>query len=219
MTIRNSINTVVKSYASEISSEEIGKKLENDTISLMFITGVDIPLHIFSYEIPDTIWLKAKTKFPQIHNHIELITAYKGINDVGLNAHRQYTLSSSIENVRFIVLDEIKEVIPYKGTTWYVLMKDVDTNRVVKWNIKNKENNNIVVFDHSRINRLKSIIGRNCLIQSNDSTKVPAKCTNVSYTIDVTPTKWKPYISFEFIDSINNKYSSNCFDYPFEIIK
>lgn len=219
MAVGNSINTAVKKYASDISSDEIGKYLANDTISIMFIDGGDIPLHIFTYENPDTIWLKARTQYPQIHKHIELVTAYKGIKDVGINAHRQYTLSSSLENVRFIVLDEIKEDIPYLGTTLYLRIKEVETNRIVKWNIKNKENNNIVVFDYSRVNRLKRIIGRECLIHINDSIIVQAKCVKVNYMVDVKPTKWVPNVSFDFVDSINNRYTSNCDDYPFDVIK
>lgn len=105
----------------------------------------------FKYVTPDTIWLKERphNKLPQEHKHFELLTNFKGESGWGVNAHREYTHGTSLEDNLFVLRDYIIDEIPYLGKFPLIILEDVRTGKYVRWEFRKNENENIVIFSPS----------------------------------------------------------------------
>ena len=84
----------------------------------------------------------------------------------------------------FIIKGSLEDRIEYLGKFQYVILEDVLTGDLIKWDYSKKENSDIVIFSPSIIHRLNSLRNKKTVIEV-DTTLITGVCKDVSYSIDV----------------------------------
>ena len=190
----------VKRWLGEMSGTEFANKFEGDTINFSIPDSDNAYLESFMLLVPDTIWIKNKplNKPAQERKHFLLHKNFEGVPGWGVNSHREYTKGSSLEGRYYILQGSLTEDIPYKGKTDYVLLEDCSTHKIIKWDPSKLENNGIIIFSPSISRHLSLMKENDFLIAENDSTYLPSKCIDVSYSIDVKNKKFLVHLIADF---------------------
>ena len=203
-------------YVSFSSPAEFANHFNGDTVFFYVKDAEQRDFETFSLVYPDTIWLKErpKNKPPQREKHFRLRTNYCGVSGWGVNAHRFYTPGRLLENKLFILRGTVEENVEYLGSFKFILLEDVLTGNLVKWDFSKNENADMAIFSPTITNRLNSLIGRSMKIELPDSVQATGTCKEIVYSIDVRPGKWQPKIVFTF-DTDKGKISSTNLNPPF----
>lgn len=183
----------VRQFIEFDSPIEFANQFKGDTIFFYIPNSEDRYFESFYLLHPDTIWLKdrPKKKLPEREKHYRLRTNYNGISGWGVNSYRFYSPGSSIDNKMFVIKGSMENRIEYLGKFQYVLLEDVMTGDLIKWDYSKKENSDIVIFSPSIIHKLNNLKNKEVMVEA-DSTVIPGVCKNISYYIDVSASKWNP---------------------------
>lgn len=179
---------------------EFANEFNGDTVSFSIQNAEDVYFESFELMYPDTIWLRDRPKHnrPQEHKHFKLITHFDPVSGWGVNAYRQYTKGTSLELHKFILRGVHTEIIPYLGTFNYVVIEDIDTGRLIKWDYSKRENKGIIVFSSSIARHLFLMKGLEFIVEENDSTYLPGKCIDVCFSIGVDSDMWSISVDVDF---------------------
>lgn len=201
----------IKRFVEPLSPTAISERFHGDTIFFVVPNSNEAYFETFKLLVPDTIWLKErpKNKLPQEHKHFKLITNFSPVPGWGVNAHRQYTPGTSLENNRFIFRGSHTETVQYLGTFNYVLLEDIASGKFIKWDYTKNENKGLIIFSPSIMRHLSLMKGLDFIIEQNDSTFIPAKCTEVTFSISVLPKIWNIKIDADFIGENGRSSSTN----------
>lgn len=183
-----------------MSGAEFANKFEGDTICFSVPDSDNVYLESFMLLVPDTIWIKNKplNKPAQERKHYLLSKNFEGVPGWGVNSHREYTKGTSLEGRYFVLKGALIEDIPYKGKTDYVLLEDCNSHKIIKWEPTRIENNGVIIFSPSILRHLSLMKVNEFLIEGNDTTYVPAQCTDVSYSINVKNKKLTGHLITDF---------------------
>lgn len=200
----------IKRYIDGSSPIEFSNKFKGDTITFSINNSADKLFQSFKLLIPDTIWIKERpeNKPPQEHDHFNLVSNFDCVSGWGVNAYRQYTPGESLEKTSFIIQGSITENIPYLGNFNYILLQDVISGKVIKWDYSKKENESIIIFSKSILRHLNLMKNVDFLIEQNDSTYIPANCSNVAYSIMVKNKRFIVSLSADF-ETVKGPITSN----------
>lgn len=181
------------------SPGEFADNHRGDTIFFYVANSADRDFESFYLLEPDTVWLKErpKKKTPERENHFRLRTNYQGISGWGVNSHRFYTMGSSLENKLFIIVGSYQERIDYLGTRHFIILEDAQSGTKIKWDYSKNENTDMVMFSSSIKSRLDRLLGKSVVIEQ-DTALIEGKCAEISYSIDVHPSKWEPKLFVTF---------------------
>lgn len=187
-------------YVSFSSPSDFANHFKGDTVYFYIKDAEARDFETFNLLYPDTIWLKEcpKNKPPQREKHYRLKTNYCGISGWGVNSHRFYTPGSSLENKLFILRGSMEENVEYLGRFEFILLEDVQTGKMVKWNFSKNENADMMIFSPTIANRLNNLLGRTVKIEESDSAQTTGTCKEISYSIDVKPGKFQPKLIATF---------------------
>lgn len=186
----------VKQFIDFENPIEYANRFKGDTIFFYIPNSEDRYFESFYLLHPDTIWLKErpKKKLPEREKHYRLRTNYCGVSGWGVNSYRFYTPCLAIENKMFIIKGSIEDRIEYLGEFQYVLLEDIMTGDLIKWDFSKKENSDIVIFSPSIIHRLNNLKDKKIAVEA-DSTLVQGICNDISYSIDIKPSSWSPKLN------------------------
>lgn len=189
----------VKEFVDFESPIEFANRFKGDTIFFYISNSEDRYFESFYLLYPDTIWLKErpKKKLPEREKHYRLRTNYNGVSGWGVNSYRFYTPGSAIDNKMFIIKGSLEDRIEYLGKFQYVILEDVLSGELIKWDYSKKENSDIVIFSPSIIHRLNSLRNKKTVIEV-DTTLITGVCKEVSYSIDVKGSRWIPKLDTSF---------------------
>jgi len=201
----------IKRFIEPLSPTEFSDRFKGDTIFFSVPDAENSYFETFKLLIPDTIWLKKcpKHKLPQEHKHFKLIKNYSPVPGWGVNAHRQYTPGLVLEKNQFIFRGSHTESIQYLGTFSYVLLEDVASGKLIKWDYAKNENKGLVIFSPSIIHHLSLMKGKDFIYEKNDTTFVPVKCVDVAFSISVKPKKWVINLDADFVGGVDYFTSRN----------
>lgn len=190
----------IKRFVEQSTPTQFADKFQGDTITFSIPDAENAYFEVFKFLVPDTLWLKERplNKPPQEHKHFKLINNFKPVPGWGVNAHRQYTRGTSLDGKPFILRGSHTETVQYLGTFNYVLLEDVATGKIIKWDYTKNENKGIVIFSPSIMRHLNLMKGLDFIIEENDSTFIPAKCTDVAFSIGVKPKVWGITLDVDF---------------------
>lgn len=190
---------------------EFAQRFEGDTITFSVPNAYNTYFESFQLLVPDTIWLKErpKNKLPQQHKHFKLITNFSPVLGWGVNAHRQYTSGNSLEKNLFVLRGTHTETVPYLGSFKFVVLEDVATGSLIKWDYTKNENKGLIIFSPSIVRHLSLMKVLDFLIEENDSVYIPAKCTEVAFSIGIKPKVWNIVLDADFITEKGNRSSRN----------
>lgn len=196
----------IKRFLGTSSPITISERFNGDTIQFSVPYSENVLFETFKLLTPDTLWIKerSKNKLPQEHKHFKLITHFKPVRGWGVNSHRQYTPSSVLESSKFIFRGSYSESIPYLGTTNYVLLEDVATGKLIKWDTSKNENKGLIIFSPSIFRHLSLMKGLDFIIEQEDSTFINGKCSNVAFSIGIQPNIWNLAIDSDFSTPMGN---------------
>lgn len=211
MEVGNSNLCPVKRFIEPLSPTAFSDRFQGDTIFFSVPDADNSYFETFKLLTPDTIWLKErpKNKLPQEHKHFKLITNFNPVPGWGVNAHRQYTPGSALEKNQFIFRGSHTETIQYLGTFSYVLLEDVSTGRLIKWDYTKNENKGLVIFSPSIIHHLSLMKGKDFNFERNDTTFVSVKCIDVAFSISVKPKNWTINLDADFLGATGHFTSHN----------
>lgn len=184
---------------------------EGDTIQFSVPNPDNVLFETFKLLTPDTLWVKErpKNKLPQEHKHFKLVTHFRPVPGWGVNSHRQYTPGSALQSAQFILRGSHSESVPYLGTTNYVLLEDISSGNIIKWDASKNENNGLIIFSPSILRHLSLMKGLDFIIEQNDSTFLDAMCSDVIFSIGVKPNKWNIALYVDFKTVKGNQSSHN----------
>lgn len=187
------------------------QRFQGDTIIFSIPNSEDTYFETFKLLTPDTIWLKErpKNKLPQEHKHYKLVTNFSPVPGWGVNSHRQYTPGTALERNSFILRGAHIETVQYLGTFNFVLLEDVNSGTIIKWDYTKNENSGLIIFSPSILRHLSLMKGLDFLIEDNDSTFIPGQCTNVNFSIGVKPKVWHTSLDADFSTEKGHRSSRN----------
>lgn len=190
----------VKRFTGINSPLEFAQRFQGDTIFFHVPDADNVYLESFKLLTPDTVWLKErpKNKKPQEHKHFNLITHFSSVHGWGVNAHRQYTSGNAIEHNLFVIQGIHSEHVQYLGVFNYILLEDVKSGAIIKWNYTKNENNGFIIFSPSILKHVSLMKGLDFIIEKNDSTFTTAKCEEVTFSIGVNPKAWDISLDVDF---------------------
>lgn len=164
---------------------DFSQKFKGDTIFFSVPNSEAAYFETFKLVEPDTLWLKERPKKrnPEQHKHYKLINNFCPVPGWGVNSHRQYTPGTTLEKCLFIIRGTLTEDVQYLGRFNYILLEDVASGKVIKWDYSNNENNGLIIFSPSILRHLSLMKGLDFLIAENDSTFNPVKCHDVAFSI------------------------------------
>ena len=196
----------VKRFIEPLSPTAISERFSGDTITFVIPDAENVLFESFKLIQPDTIWLKERptNKLPQEHKHFKLVTNFSHVSGWGVNSHRQYTPGTALEKNQFIFRGSHSETVQYLGTFNYVVLEDVASGKYIKWDYTKNENKGFIIFSPSIMRHLSLMNGLDFIVEKNDSTLVPAKCVNVSYSISVKPKVWVINLDADFSGNISS---------------
>ena len=195
-----------------MSPLDFSEKFQGDTIQLSVPDADNAFFETFKLAYPDTVWIKErpKNKLPQEHKHFKLIKNFAPVPGWGVNSHRQYTPGTVLQSTQFILRGSHVETIQYLGTFNYVLLEDVATGKLIKWDFSKNENKGIIIFSPSIIHHLSLMKGVDLLVEDTDSTLLDAKCQDVAFSIEVRPpSNWIYRLDADFTTSKGKRSSHN----------
>lgn len=201
----------VERFIEPLSPTAFSQRFNGDTI---FFSVPDVDNSFFeTFKLlnPDTLWLKErpKNKLPQEHKHFILITHFSPVSGWGVNAYRQYTPGTALEKNKFIFRGSLSETIQYLGTFNYILLEDVATRKLIKWDYTKNENKDLIIFSPSILQRLSHMKGNDFNFKKNDSTIVSVKCIDVAFSISVKPKNWIINLDVDFFGETGHYSSHN----------
>lgn len=201
----------IKRFVEQTTPTQFADKFVGDTITFFIPDAENAYFEVFKFLVPDTLWLKDRpqNKPPQEHKHFKLINNFKSVPGWGVNAYRQYTHGISLDGKRFILRGSYTETVKYLGTFDYILIEDITSGKIIKWDYTKNENKGIVIFSPSIIHQLSLMKGLDFLIEETDSTYIPAKCTDVAFSIGVKPKVWVISVDADFKTNKGNVSSHN----------
>ena len=193
----------IKRFIETSSPTGFSEMFEGDTIQFSVPNSDNVFFETFKLLTPDTIWIKErpKNKLPQEHKHFKLITNFKPVPGWGVNSHRQYTSGSALESSNFVLRGSHSETIPYLGTTNFVLLEDVSSGSLIKWDISKNENNGLTILSPSILRHISLMKGLDFIIEQEDSSFIDGNCTNVAFSIGVKPNIFNIIIDSDFATS------------------
>lgn len=202
----------VKSFIEFDSPGEFVNRFKGDTIFFYIPNSGDRYFESFFLQYPDTIWLKErpKKKKPEREKHYRLRTNYLGVSGWGVNSHRFYTTGSSIENKMFVIHGCIDEHIEYLGNFHYILLEDIKSGAMIKWDYSKNENTDLVIFSPSISRRLNNLRNKKMEVEV-DTILANGTCKDVAYSIDVKRSKWFPKLYVTIETDKGNVSSTNWF--------
>lgn len=201
----------VQRWIGDRTGAEFADTFNGDTITFSIPDANNSFFESFLLLYPDTIWLKKRptNKPPQERKHYTLNKNFEGVPGWGVNAHRHYTCGSSLEGRYFVLRGSYTEDIPYLGKFDYVLLEDCSTGQIIKWDPSQYECNGIVIFSPSISRHLSLMKGNEFLYETSDSTYIPAKCTDVLYSVDIKNKKWNVHLNADFSTPKGRMTSTN----------
>lgn len=190
----------IKRYIETSFPTVFSEKFEGDTIQFSVLNSDNVFFETFKLLIPDTLWIKErpKNKLPQEHKHFKLVTHFKPVPGWGVNSHRQYTPGTALESGKFIFRGRHSETVPYLGTTNFVLLEDVSSGEIIKWDASKNENNGLIILSPSILRHLSLMKGLDFIIEQKDSVFIEGKCTDVFFSIEVKPNIFNVIIYSDF---------------------
>lgn len=190
----------IKRFVEQSTPYQFADKFSGDTIIFSIPDAENTYFEVFKLLTPDTLWLKKKpiNKPPQEHKHFKLINNFKSVSGWGVNAHRQYTQGTYLDSKRFILRGSHSETVQYLGKFNYILLEDVTSGKIIKWDYTKNENKGIVIFSPSIMRHLNLMKGLDFIIEENDSTFTNAICTNVTFSVEVKPKEWNISLDTDF---------------------
>lgn len=193
----------IRRFIETSSPTGFSEKFEGDTIQFSVPNSDNVLFETFRLLTPDTLWIKEKpkNKLPQEHKHFKLITHFKHVPGWGVNSHRQYTPGSALESSQFILRGSHSETVPYLGTTNFVLLEDVSSGNLIKWDVSKNENKGLIIFSPSILRHLSLMNGLDFIIEQDDSSFIDGKCTDVTFSIGVKPNLFNVTIDSDFATS------------------
>ena len=196
----------VKRFIEPLSPTDFSERFSGDTITIVVPDAENVLFESFKLIQPDTIWLKERpvNKIPQEHKHFKLVTNFSPVSGWGVNSHRQYTPGTALEKNQFIFRGSHSETVQYLGTFNYVVLEDVASGKYIKWDYTKNENKGFIIFSPSIMRHLSLMNGLDFIVEKNDSTLVPTKCVNVSYSISVKPKIWEVNLDVDFSGNISS---------------
>lgn len=196
----------VKRFIEPLSPSAFSERFSGDTIMFAVPDAENVLFESFKLLQPDTIWLKERptNKLPQEHKHFKLVTNFRPVPGWGVNSHRQYTPGNALEQSQFIFRGSHSETVQYLGTFNYVVLEDVASGKFIKWDYAKNENKGLIIFSPSIMRHLSLMKGLDFIIEKNDSTFVPATCTNVSFSISVKPKVWTINLDADFSGNLSS---------------
>ena len=201
----------IKRFIGINSPIEFAQRFQGDTITFSVPNSEDAYFETFRLLTPDTIWLKErpKNKLPQEHKHYKLVTNFSPVPGWGVNSHRQYTPGTALECNSFILRGAHTETVQYLGTFNFVLLEDVKSGAIIKWDYTKNENNGLVISSPSILRHLSLMKGLDILIEDNDSTFIPGQCNDVTFSIGVKPKVWNISLDADFSTDKGQRSSRN----------
>lgn len=201
----------IKRFIDCKSPLEFSQKFQGDTILFSVPSIEEVYFETFKLVVPDTLWLKErpKNKIPQQYKHFKLINNFRPVSGWGVNAHRQYTPSSTLEKCKFVLRGTHSEEIQYLGKFNYILLQDVASGKLIKWDYTKNENNGLLIFSPSILRHLSLMKGLDCLLFDNDTTLVPAKCNDTAFSILVNHKQFLITVDADFSTDKGNRISHN----------
>ena len=201
----------IKRFIEKSSPSDFSECFKGDTIFFSVPNADNVLLESFRLLSPDTIWIKDRPKnnLPQEHKHFKLINNFAAVPGWGVNAHRQYTPGNVIERNQFIICGHHTESIPYKGTSHFILLQDVASGQMLKWDFTNYENKGLVIFSPSINRHLSLMKDLDFIMEQEDSTFLDAKCSDVIFSIGVKPNIWNISLDVDFKTAKGNQSSHN----------
>lgn len=196
----------VKRFIEPLSPMAMSERFSGDTITFVVPDAENVLFESFKLLHPDTIWLKERptNKLPQEHKHFKLVTKFTPVSGWGVNSHRQYTPGTALEQNQFIFRGSHSETVQYLGTFNYIVIEDVASGKYIKWDYTKNENKGLIIFAPSMLRHLSLMKGLDFIVEKDDSTFVPAKCVNVSYSISVKPKVWIVNLDADFSGNISS---------------
>lgn len=202
----------IASYININSPSAFADRFKGDTITFTVPKVNDAYFESFKLLVPDTIWIKEKPKYklPQEHEHFKLVSNYCPVSGWGVNAHRQYTPGYVLEQNQFILRGNFTENIQYLGTFKYIILEDIKTGSLIKWDYSKNENKGLIILSSSIRRHLSLMKGLDFLLEESDASLIPAICSDVSFSIEVKQPKiWliSLYAHFETAKGFRSSYN------------
>lgn len=190
----------VKRYIEPLSPKAISERFKGDTIFFIIPNADKVYFESFKLLTPDTLWIKERptNKIPHEHKHFKLITNFSPVSGWGVNAHRQYTPGTSLEQTKFIFRGSHTENVQYLGTFNYILLEDASTGKLIKWDYTTNENKNMTIYSPSILRNLSLMKNQDFIVKKNDTTFIESKCVDVIFFITVRPKKLDININANF---------------------
>lgn len=201
----------IKRFIDCKSPLEFAYTFQGDTIYFTVPNSNDAYFETFKLVEPDTLWLKErpKNKVPEQHKHYKLVNHFRPVPGWGVNAHRQYTPGTTLEKCIFVIRGAHTEEVQYLGKFNFILLEDVQSGKLIKWDFTKNENNGLIIVSPSIIKHLSLMKGLDFLIEESDSVFTPAKCTDVAFSVLVKYKQFHVSLDTDFNTAKGNRTSHN----------
>ena len=175
----------VKRFIDVKSPLGFANTFKGDTIYFTVPNSDDAYFETFKLFEPDTLWLKEcpKNKAPEQHKHYKLVNHFRPVPGWGVNAHRQYTPGTTLEKCKFVICGAHTEEVQYLGKFNFILLEDVQSGKLIKWDFTKNENNGLIILSPSIIRHLSLMKDMDFLIDESESGFTLAKCTDVAFSV------------------------------------